>query len=235
MMLHSTKRLVLPFLFLSAVLFAQELTVVPVDQEPAHHQVLENDYLRVFDVVVSPHGSTLMHRHDRDYTFVILGDANISNERMNEKPVQLALEDGETRYSKGGFAHIARNLAETPFHNITIELKNPGAPVCGIEPTPGCENEGKNQMIHTLFSTEHAIAQLTTMEPGEQQPLHTHNGPHLAIAVDDLTFENRVVNKPMVPIAMKKGEFKWISVTGVAHYLKNAGNSRGRLVSLEFK
>jgi quercetin dioxygenase-like cupin family protein/mannose-6-phosphate isomerase-like protein (cupin superfamily) len=228
-----TKRiLIFVLLFLSAILFAQTITEVSIDKEPAHHFAMENDFVRVFDVVVAPHAATLMHRHDRDYMFVILGDSDISNERMNEKPVHLVVKDGDVRYSKGGFAHIARNTGDTPFHNITIELKNPGKPVCGVSPAADCKNDLSN--IQNVFSTEHVNVQLTTMEPGQQQPVHTHAGPHLAIAVDDLTFENHVSDKPTVPISMKKGEFKWIPVTGMNHYLKNVGNRLGRLISIEF-
>ncbi|HEY7160408.1 MAG TPA: hypothetical protein VH815_04075 [Acidobacteriota bacterium] len=226
-----TKRILLiPFLLFITVLFAE--TEVPVDKEPSHHFVLENDFLRVFDVVVDPKAATLMHRHDRDYMFVILGDADISNERMNEKPVRLQLKDGDVRYSKGGFAHIARNMAETQFHNITIELKNPGKAVCGIAPAADCKNDLSD--VETVFSTEHVKVQLTTMQPGQQQPLHMHTGPHLAVALDDLTFENHVKDKPTVNISMKKGEFKWIEVTGVNHYLRNVGEGTGRIVSIEF-
>jgi mannose-6-phosphate isomerase-like protein (cupin superfamily) len=228
-----TKRiLIVLFLFLGAILFAQGTTEVPIDKEPSHHFVLENDFVRVFDVVVAPNAATLMHRHDRDYMFVILGDSDISNERMNEKAVRLTLKDGDVRYSKGGFAHIARNMAETPFHNITIELKNPGMPVCGIAPGADCKNDVSN--IQNVFSAEHVKVQLTTMEPGQQQPLHTHTGPHLGIALDDLKFENHITNESVVTVSMKKGEFKWIPVTGKSHYLKNVGDSLARLLSIEF-
>jgi hypothetical protein len=37
--------------------------------------------------------------------------------------------DGQVSYSKGGFAHVVRTDAGTPFHNFTIELLKPqGAP-----------------------------------------------------------------------------------------------------------
>jgi quercetin dioxygenase-like cupin family protein len=161
-----------------------------------------------------------------------LGDADISNERMNEKPVQLQLKDGDIRYSKGGFAHVARNMADIPFHNLTIELKNPGKPVCGIDPTAACKNDVSD--IETIFSTEHVNVSLTTMEPGQQQPLHKHTGPHLAIALDDLSFENHVDDKPPIAVSMKKGEYKWITPKGSSHYLKNVGDSLGRLLAIEF-
>jgi mannose-6-phosphate isomerase-like protein (cupin superfamily) len=227
-----TKRiLIFAVLLLTSTLFAKE-TEVPIDKEPSHHFALENDFLRVFDVVVAPKAATMMHRHDRDYMFVILGDADISNERMNEKPSRVALKDGDIRFSKGGFAHIARNMADTPFHNITIELKNPGHAVCGIAPAADCKNDLSD--VETVFSTEHVKVQLTTMQPGQQQPLHTHTGPHLAVALDDLTFENHVKNKPTTNISMKKGEFKWIQVTAMNHYLRNSGKGTGRLISIEF-
>jgi quercetin dioxygenase-like cupin family protein len=107
--------------------FAQQNTerIVPVTEEPSHHRILENQYVRVLNVIVPPHGETLIHRHDYDYVFVTLGDSKVSNERVNEKPTELILKDGETRFTPGGFAHRARNLADTPFHNITVEFLDP--------------------------------------------------------------------------------------------------------------
>jgi len=107
---------------------AQEIAerVVPITQEPSHHLVLENRYIRVFDVEVAPHFATRVHRHDHDYIFVTLGDSDVSNERVHEEPVELKLKDGETHFAPGGFAHKAVNLADTPFHNITIEFVEPG-------------------------------------------------------------------------------------------------------------
>ncbi len=99
--------------------------IVAIDHEPMHRLVLENDYVRVFDVTVPPGQETKYHRHDRDYIFVTLGDTDVESTRIGETPVTLKLKDGEVRFTKGGFAHKARDLADTPFHNITIELKKP--------------------------------------------------------------------------------------------------------------
>lgn len=221
------------FLLYAAVLFPKE-AVVPVDQEPAHHLVLDNQFVRVFDVVVPPHAATLMHRHDRDYMFIILGDSEISNERMNEKPAQVTLKDGDIRYSPGGFAHVARNLAATPFHNITIELKNPGAAVCGTGTTAPCQNADEAGVVREIFAAEHFTVRLTTLEPGEQTPVHTHAYAHLAVALDDLTFENHPDNKAPTVVSRKKGEFVWVE-PGITHFLKNVGSARGRMVAVEFQ
>jgi quercetin dioxygenase-like cupin family protein len=97
--------------------------VVPITQEEHHHLVLENEYVRVFHVEVAPHSETKYHQHDMDYVFVTLGDSVVENDRVREKPVKLELKDGDTRFTKGGFAHKAVNLSDKPFVNVTVELK----------------------------------------------------------------------------------------------------------------
>jgi hypothetical protein len=107
--------------------WAQSATpdIVPVDQEPMHKMVLDNEYVRVFLVEVPSHGSTMFHRHNRDYIFVTLGDTEVESERVNEKPLRLSLKDGEARFTKGGFAHRANNLSDKSFRNVTVEFKAP--------------------------------------------------------------------------------------------------------------
>lgn len=96
---------------------------VPISKEGHHHLVLENEYVRVYSVEVPPHSETLVHQHDLDYVFVTLGDSDVENIRVGEKPVSLQLKDGEVRFTKGGFAHKAVNNSDQPFRNVTIELK----------------------------------------------------------------------------------------------------------------
>jgi quercetin dioxygenase-like cupin family protein len=109
------------------VCFAQNAAtataVVPITKEPSHHLVFENEYVRVFKVEVAPHAETLYHKHDVDYVFVTLGDSDVESVRLGEPPVRLQLKDGETRFTKGGFAHKAVNRSDKPFVNVTVELK----------------------------------------------------------------------------------------------------------------
>src|SRR5579859_2153723 len=110
---------------LATATLAQQQQTVEITSEPSHHQVLQNEYVRVFDVTVAPKASTLVHRHNSDYLFVTLGDSDVVSVRPGEKPVALKLKDGEVRYTPGNFAHAAINESERPFHNITIELLKP--------------------------------------------------------------------------------------------------------------
>src|SRR5450755_4946164 len=116
------KRLLCFFVLLIPVLLAQTATEVEITSEPSHHLALENESVRVFNVEVAPHTSTLVHRHHHDYVFVTLGNARVSNEVEGKPPVELTFGDGETRFVPGNFAHVAKNLADQPFRNVTIEL-----------------------------------------------------------------------------------------------------------------
>lgn len=102
-------------------------SAVPVTSEPHHVLVLKNDYVHVFNVAVPPLDATLLHRHDLPYIYLTLGTTDIVNAVEGKPEVPLILEDGATRYSPGGFAHIARTDAGILFHNITVELVHPQA------------------------------------------------------------------------------------------------------------
>jgi len=93
--------------------------------EPHHHLKIENEYVRVYYVEVPPHKDTQLHQHDHDYIYVSLGPSDVVNAIVNKPEIHLQLKDGETHFTRGGFAHVARNLADTPFRNITIELLKP--------------------------------------------------------------------------------------------------------------
>ncbi len=93
-----------------------------VPGEPHHHLKIENEDVRVYYVEVPPHQDTQPHQHDHDYIYVSLGPSDVVNAVRDKPEVHLVLKDGETHFTRGGFAHVARNLADTPFRNITIEL-----------------------------------------------------------------------------------------------------------------
>jgi hypothetical protein len=101
---------------------AQAPVAVPVANEPHHHLVFENSYVRVFRVSVPAHDATLLHQHDLPYVYVSLGPADVINAVAGKPEARLVMADGQVGYSRGGFAHIARTDAGSPFNNVTVEL-----------------------------------------------------------------------------------------------------------------
>jgi hypothetical protein len=87
--------------------------------------VLQNDFTRVYNVMVPPLDTTLLHQHDFPYLYIVLGPADIINAIVGKPELHQMLQDGEIHLSPGHFAHIARTDSGVPFHNITIELLHP--------------------------------------------------------------------------------------------------------------
>jgi quercetin dioxygenase-like cupin family protein len=224
-------------LLLVAVLAcAQTASEVEITNEGHHHLAFENEYIRVFKVEVAPQDSTLMHRHGHDYVFVILGAAQVSNEVKGKPPAELKLQDGETRFTPGGFAHIARNLAATPFRNVTIEFlqdeKAHGSPPPKWDEERGLHVlEGGTQEI--LFVQDGARVTEVELQPGGMMPSHHHNGPHLLVAVTDLEMRSDVEGQGPMPGHFKSGDAKWLP-GDYTHTLTNVGKQTAKFVTVEF-
>jgi beta-alanine degradation protein BauB len=230
-------RLTLPTLLLAAIaLAAQNTSEVEITAEPHHHLALENEYVRVFQVEVAPHDVTLLHSHRHDYVFVTLGATEVSNDVKGKPPVTLKLQDGETRFVAGNFAHIARNLASTPFRNVTIELLQDEA--AHKTPPPKWDEErglhvftGGTQDI--LFAQDGVRVSETDLQPGAMLPSHHHSGPHLLVAVTDLEVRSDVEGQGPMPGHFKSGDVKWLP-GGYTHTLTNLGKQEAKFVTLEF-
>jgi quercetin dioxygenase-like cupin family protein len=225
---------VTPFIFLlSAILWAQtaEQKAVPVDQEPRHHLYLANDYVRVFKVEVAPHDRTLLHQHDRDYAFVVLGDADIINARQGGPAMEQKLKLGDTAFAKGGFAHVAINQSDTPFRNITVEIVKPKP---DANPEPFVTLAGAGMSVTQLVNNDRVHAELYELEPGSITPLHQHKLPHLAVFLNDSTIEN-VMNGKKRDDKWTNGDVVWVGNVPFTHTLQNVGTTTARWVTIEVK
>jgi len=114
-------------LLLSWAVSAQALATAPValKDEPHHHLLFENDYVRAWAFGITGHQATLLHNHDLPYLGVAVGSADFINAVTGKPEAHVTLTDGQVSYSKGGFSHIARTETDTPFRNFTIELLRP--------------------------------------------------------------------------------------------------------------
>jgi quercetin dioxygenase-like cupin family protein len=210
---------------------------VEITAEPSHHLALQNQYVRVFQVEVPAHAATLMHRHRHDYIFVTLGASEVSNQVAGKPPVTLKLQDGEVRAVDGNFAHIARNLASTPFRNVTIELLQDEK--AHTTPPPSWDDDRSLQVLHggtqeILFVKDGVRVSETELQIAGSVPKHHHAHPHLVIAVTDLLLRNDVPGKPASNIEMKSGDIKWVEA-GLTHSITNVGDAEAKFVTLEFQ
>ena len=101
--------------------------VVPVEQEPRHHLVIANEFVRALAVEIAPHDRTLCHHHAHDYLLYVAGDAEIVSAARDEGPKTLSYRDGECELLTAGLVHVVENLGDAAFRNIVIEFLPPAA------------------------------------------------------------------------------------------------------------
>ena len=228
-------------LFLTGLLTAQAAQEVEITAESHHHLVLANDQVRVFSVELPPHAETLMHWHRRDYIYVMLGHTTVVNEVKGKQPVTLELQDGQTGFLSGGFAHIARNTSSQPFRNVTIELlqddKLRQAPQHWDAAHPE-DDRGLNVLNggskEILFVKDGVRVSEIELQPGGVIPRHHHAGPHLVVALSDYELRGDVEGKAPETIVMKRGESRW-TAGGYTHVVTNSGQQPAKFVTLEFR
>jgi quercetin dioxygenase-like cupin family protein len=231
--------LVLATIAACSPILASQSAEVDITREPHHHLVFENNLVRVFDVTVPPGETTLIHRHNHDYIYVTLGAADLDN-RVEGKPVaHVQLQDGETRFLAGNFAHAVKDLAPTPFRNITVELLQDEKTRNAPSPWDSAKNEDRSLQIlnggtqQILFVKDAARVSEIELQPGGAIPRHHHTGPHLVIAVTDLDMRSDVEGKAAATLHLNTGDAKWVE-GGFTHTLTNVGKKTAKFVTIEF-
>ena len=225
------------FLLFAATIFVTQAAApdVEITAEPHHHLVIDNPFVRVFNLEVPPHGDTLVHWHRHDYIWVTLGASEVVNAVEGKPPVTVKLRDGETGFSAAPFAHSARNLSEQPFRNVTIELvqddKLRGSPAHWDEERGLDILTGGTRQI--LFVKDGVRVSEYELEPGGIVPMHHHAGPHLLVAVSDLEIRSDVEGQGPMPGHFKSGDSKWLP-GGYSHTLTNVGKQAAKFVTVEF-
>jgi len=224
-------------LFICLALFAVQATApeVEITAEPHHHLTLENKSVRVFNVEVPPHTDTLMHWHRHDYIYVTLGDTEVVNAVKDKAPVTVKLQDGETRFSPATFAHIARNLTDQPFRNVTIEIVEDeslrhSAAYWDEDRALNILHGGTQQIF---FVKDGIRVSEFELQPGGVVPMHHHTGPHLLVAVSDLDIRSDVEGQGPMPGHFKSGDSKWLP-GNYSHTITNTGTKAAKFVTLEF-
>src|SRR4051794_5887466 len=85
------------------VVIPSEIAAVPVDQEPRHHLVFGNDFVRIIDAVFPGFYVSQNHTHSADHVTVVIAfghDDALAQARV-----------GFAGFAKGGYTHVVTNPA----------------------------------------------------------------------------------------------------------------------------
>jgi hypothetical protein len=111
--------------FLPLALAAQSPSVITMDQEPHHHLVMKNDYVKIFNVVVAPGDSIVLHRHDGDTVAIAIGDQSVTVGVPGKPDVHQMNSDGQVRLQPSGYIHSTHVDGSAAYHTVAVELLRP--------------------------------------------------------------------------------------------------------------
>ncbi len=179
--------------------------VVEIEDEPRHHLVFGNEFVRGLAVEIGPHERSLCHRHPHDYLLYVASGAEIISSAREEEPKQLSYADGECELNSAGLVHVVENLGDTPFRNIVVELSpragelRRGAAPHGAEPG--------DASVTRVFDDDRAAVFSIEIEPGAEIEI---SGP----AVVATPFGNKLTPAALVDVEITPHpvcDFAWVA------------------------
>lgn len=218
---------------------------VALKDEPHHVLVFQNDYVRVYNVTVPSLDATLLHKHDLPYLYLTLGQTDVVNAVQGKPDAHLTLEDGATRYTPGGFAHLVRTESGIPFHNITIELVHPQnsphnlGPNADARPLGACpvNNDPGNPQIPgeqaiPCFETDEVGLEMVHVEGWKAYEDKDPKAAALLVAMSNANLDVSLAGEHAA--FLHGGDVLWLS-PGVARRIEDFLGIKSKFLLLSFK
>jgi len=204
-------------------------SAVPIEQEPAHRLVLQNEYVRAFEVRLPPGDATLWHVHLHDGVSVRLTDATIEDQPKDGNVETIRLRRGEVSYGATPTArtHRVRNVGETTFHIAYVELLTPS----GVS-TDRTDAAAPDPRV--VLENDRVRALRRILAPGEATVMHTHASRGVGVPVTAARLEITTPEGAARTVELEVGAVQWIE-PGTTHRLKNVGDAPIEIVDIELK
>jgi mannose-6-phosphate isomerase-like protein (cupin superfamily) len=202
--------------------------VVPVGEEPRHHVVFQNKYVRVIDAAIVPGDTTLFHTHSVDNVPVVIAGGNLRTEILGGKITESSVETGSAWFVPATYTHRISNIGKTNLRFIDAEvLSSPPA-------TPTATETDKVPGRTLVLENEQVRIYSLKLARGETTGFFTHSRPVLQVEVTggNISVNQRgSIKKEMV---VKPGEFHW-SETTETRSITSIGDSPYEAVEIVWK
>ncbi|MBI2731587.1 MAG: hypothetical protein HYX40_12710 [Sphingobacteriales bacterium] len=184
----------------------------PVRNEPRHHNVFENNYVRLLDVHFAPKDTTQYHLHNTPSVFTTFTKTATGSRIKDKEPVSTVSVAGETWYDSlvTPRYHQVWNEDTSWFHVMDAELTSTialsKAEVLQFSSLKLLYNEPLVNVYHLQ------------LKKGENVELPSSNTGYLLISLGDASVDYSANNNIQKRI-MKAGHYIWISAAEKAALL----------------
>lgn len=202
---------------------------VPVEKEPMHRLEFENEFVRVFDVLVPVGKATEYHTHLYDGVSVRVSNAQIIDDAIGGEKATFEIKYGEATFGArpSPISHRVINSGKSDFRNIFIEIL-PSKNAAAAADFPFLSDG------HILIDNERVRLTRRTLKPGESSKLHKHTTRGLGIVLYDSKIEITSAGGSPRILEPKAGDFVWQDA-GTTHMIKNVGSTVFEAIDLELK
>ncbi len=212
---------------------------VPLREEPHHHMLYENADMRILDLDLGPHQSTLLEQHSFDYLFIALQNSQITVQRLGQSPMQVELPQGAVRYDSAGFSDTLTNDGNHAFRAVTIEFLNPHLTAGGCSCTGGpadaicsCPNASPLPANWQRRIGRVRLAGVT-LQPGATYDIDSQMTTRFLVAVTPFDVINNSIHEPKhFETRLPPGYFHWLAPGN--NSVQNITSQPQRFVKVEF-
>jgi len=220
------------WLFFSQQLFAQsQETVVPVEQEPRHWIVFQNQYTRIYDFLIPPGDTTLFHRHSFDSITVTVSGGRRINEILGGAKTEGDVPTGNIGFTKGTnapYTHRLINTGNTTLRNIVPEIlasaSSPGTPAV-LDAVPGHKLVLENDLVKVYR---------ISLDPKQSTGIRSRTLPWLRISITQSMISIHEPGKTPKTLQTRPGDYRWYEGP-TTDSIENVGSAKYEAAEIEWK
>ena len=219
----------LKYILLAAVITCSLLTTaqIHVRDEPRHHNVFENELIRILDVHLGPGDTTLYHLHNTPSVFIRFTNTNVGSQLIGKQSQKGANITGEVSYDNLNTprTHRVWNEDTSWFHVMDIEITS----------TKQKKNIAvlQNSALKLLFSEQQVIGYNIELKAASNIQLPPSANGYLLISKSASDIELKIDDAVQERI-MKPSHYIWIEA-GNKLGIKTRGNKPVNFALLQFK
>lgn len=196
---------------------------------------IDNDSVRVLDVVDQPHTPTPLHRHDVNRVMIYLTAGDQTLRHQDGHVDRQHWNAGQAAWSPAGGMHISENIGEQPLRIIEIELKKPA-------PAQPAERPAKLDPVaidpeHNILLFENPQVRVfrSWREPGGTERMHQHGGTgRVGVFLTDLNATVKLADGSSSAMPkVFRGDVSWSGP--VTHATTNLGPGKLEMIVVEVK
>jgi mannose-6-phosphate isomerase-like protein (cupin superfamily) len=192
---------------------------------------IDNNAVRVLDVVDQPHKPSALHKHELNRVMIYLTAGEQKIRYQEGKVDEQHWKAGQVAWSPAGGLHISENVGAKPLRIIEIELKKPPSAAPKRDPKlDPVAIDAKHNVL--LFENAQVRVFRSWREAGGTEMMHEHAGTgRVGVFLTDLKGTVKLADGSTSPIDVKAGDVAWSGP--VTHATTNLGPNRLEMIVVE--